>query len=53
MKSKKILKPTNKDKVWQQKIAKKVIDEKVTLDHPRGKELFELSLRRVMKRTKT
>jgi len=50
MNSKKISKPTKKDKEWQEKVEKQLKTEKVILDHPQGKERFEEVIKRASKK---
>jgi hypothetical protein len=44
----KVMKPVNlskPDKAWQEKIEQKVKSEKIKVDHPKGKERFEKTIR--------
>lgn len=50
MKSKKLLKPTKKDLARQEKIEKKIKNEEVKLNHPKGKERFVQTLQNVSKK---
>ena len=50
MKLNKSSKPTNKDKAWEKKIEKQVEIEKVELNHPKGKETFEQTIRNALKK---
>ncbi len=43
-------KPTKKDKAWQQKIEKRVNNEKIVLDHSQGKERFDRVLKNAQKK---
>jgi len=52
MKPKKSLKPTKKDKDWQNKVEERAKEEKVELGHPRGKERFERVVQRLGKKKK-
>ncbi|HUD07033.1 MAG TPA: hypothetical protein VMR34_04040 [Candidatus Saccharimonadales bacterium] len=44
------LRPTLKDKVWQQKIEKKIKDEKIKLDHSEGKDRFNKVIKKAVKK---
>jgi len=52
MNSRKLPKPAKKDRVWQEKIEKRVGDEKVELTQPKGKERFEHVILNMIKKTK-
>jgi hypothetical protein len=53
MRSKKPIKPHKKDLLWQQKVKKIVDDEKVDLDHSKGKERFDALIRHVVNKKRT
>ncbi|HUD07562.1 MAG TPA: hypothetical protein VMQ52_00565 [Candidatus Saccharimonadales bacterium] len=50
MSPKKLHKLTKKDKGWQQKIEKRLETEKVKLEHPKGKERFDLVIQHLKKK---
>jgi len=50
MSSKKLSKPNKQDKAWQQRIEKRIKVENVKIDHPKGKEQFEQTISRVLKK---
>jgi hypothetical protein len=47
---KKLPKLSKKDKDWQQSIKKRLETEKVKLEHPQGKERFDLVIRHIKKK---
>lgn len=50
MKPKKPSKATAKDKVWQKKVEEKIQNEKIELDHPKGKERFNEVVKRASRK---
>ena len=52
MNSKKLPKPTTKDKAWQQRVEKKTTQENVQLGQSEGKERFDQTLLNSLKKPK-